>query len=246
MPLPLLHNRDFVLHGLALALFVFVGSLYCELDVKLPSNPGVFSDQTPWYLLCSRAEKEQQEAIVAARETSNAIAIATVKGNAEALEEAMLAHAVEMKEVLKAHQAEEVLQKAQQEEKIAQLMGAVHALEQAQHTGDSQIAGVTMAMAEQQKKFDQIQNQDVYLEKIAKASETIAIIQAQVHGYTSMKQRRMKLGRVIFSLGLLGSFVAYFNPSGVERRILVRTCRSTMGAGVIGGTLALYLILYQL
>ena len=145
MPSPLLHTGDFLTHGLALTLLVFVGSFYYdELDVKLPSN--AHGASTLYY----KVEMEKQEALLAARETSNAIAKATVKGstrlpaqqlislsagNAETLEQAMMAHKIEMNEVLEARQAEDALLRAQQEEKFDQLLKVVHALQQAQHTG---------------------------------------------------------------------------------------------------------------
>jgi len=241
MPSPLLHTGDFLTHGLALTLLVFVGSFYYdELDAKLPSN--AHGASTLYY----KVEMEKQEALLAARETSNTIAKATVKGNAETLEQAMMAHKIEMNEVLEARQAEDALLRAQQEEKFDQLLKVVHALQQAQHTGEPQIAAITMAMAEHQKQLDKFQNQQCYLEKIATASETIATVQAQVHGYTTMRMWRIKLGRIIFGLGLLGSIMAYWNPSGAERKILLQICTSRAGAGVIAGTLGFYFIVHEL
>jgi len=94
-----------------------------------------------------------------------------------------------------------------------------------------------------QRQMEELQKQQEHLKTIAAASEMIANIQADLHGYTALRRLKNKIGRIIFGMGLFVGWLAYWNPSGSERGVISRMCSSSAGKMSIAVTVMLYLML---
>jgi len=170
-----------------------------------------------------------------------------------AVAEAMAANQRERKEHYEAVAAEAAVERAAQAARVEQLLSVLeshalerHALERSDLASDE--AALRAALDTQKREMEQRHSwelqQQQHLKEIADAAKSIATIQEDVHGYRGMQQLRVKLGRIIFVMTILGGWIAFWNPTGLERAMILGACASTPGKAAIAGTLLVYTALH--